>query len=59
VSSIRSSKRSGISTKSCEHKGLGTYVIHPIVKKHHGWLDFRYEGTTFRVKIKLPILKKS
>jgi LytT family two-component system sensor histidine kinase NatK len=49
-------QRFGLTTKSGSHQGLGTYIIHNIVTRHHGHLDFRYDGKTFKLKLKFPLL---
>ena len=43
----------GYTTKGNDHEGLGTKLIHNVVKKHNGYLDFIYKKETFTVKIKL------
>lgn len=48
----------GISTKSGEHKGLGTKIISDIVHSNHGFLDFVHKGEEFTVKIKIPAIRE-
>ncbi|MFY0760761.1 GHKL domain-containing protein [Metabacillus dongyingensis] len=47
----------GITTKSDGHFGLGTKIIHDIVKEHQGYLDFVYKEEEFTVKIKIPAIR--
>ena len=47
----------GITTKKGEHEGLGTKMIHDIVKDHQGFLDFVYKDQEFIVKIKIPAIR--
>lgn len=44
----------GKTTKAGKHEGLGTKIIHDIVKDHQGFLDFVYKEQEFMVKIKIP-----
>lgn len=44
----------GHTTKSGDHEGLGTKIIHDIVKKYHGFLDFTFKDEQFTLKIKIP-----
>lgn len=48
----------GISTKSGEHRGMGTKIISDIVNTNHGFLDFVHKGEEFTVKIKIPAIRK-
>ncbi|MEH7122598.1 GHKL domain-containing protein [Bacillus sp. JJ1773] len=47
----------GKTTKTGDHEGLGTKIIHDIVKDHQGFLDFVYKDQEFTVKIKLPAIQ--
>lgn len=47
----------GNTTKSGEHEGLGTKMIHEIVQQHQGFLDFIYKNEEFSVKIKIPAIR--
>ncbi|MFJ5623085.1 sensor histidine kinase [Peribacillus loiseleuriae] len=47
----------GKTTKAGEHEGLGTKVIHDVIKEHHGFLDFVYKEDEFTVKIKIPAIR--
>ncbi|SER01817.1 sensor histidine kinase [Piscibacillus halophilus] len=47
----------GITTKEGDHEGLGTKIIHDIVQKYDGLLDFVYKDEKFLVKIKIPLIK--
>lgn len=49
-------QKEGVSTKSGNHEGLGTFLIGRLVQKYHGSLDYRYHQRTFNVKIKIPLL---
>ncbi|MEH7345690.1 GHKL domain-containing protein [Bacillus sp. JJ1532] len=46
----------GKTTKTGDHEGFGTKIIHNIVKDHEGFLDFVYKEHEFTVKIKLPAI---
>ncbi|KMY48489.1 hypothetical protein [Peribacillus loiseleuriae] len=39
-----------------EHEGLGTKLIHDVIKEHHGSLDFVYKEE-LTVKIKIPAIR--
>lgn len=47
----------GKTTKKGEHEGLGTKLIHDIVKVNKGFLDFVYKDQEFTVKIKIPAIR--
>ncbi|MFJ7977223.1 sensor histidine kinase [Peribacillus sp. NPDC096379] len=47
----------GKTTKTGEHEGLGTKLIHDVIKEHHGFLDFVYKEEEFTVKIKIPAIR--
>ena len=47
----------GITTKKGEHEGLGTKMIHDLVKDHQGFLDFVYRDQEFIIKIKIPAIR--
>lgn len=49
--------RSGKTTKGDGHEGLGTKIIHDIVEKYNGFLDFVYKDQEFSIKIKIPAIK--
>jgi len=51
-------KSYGKTTKAGKHEGLGTKIIHDIVKDHEGFLDFVYKEQEFMVKIKIPSIIK-
>lgn len=44
----------GVTTKGEQHEGLGTKIIHDIIKSYNGFLDFTYKDEQFTVKIKIP-----
>lgn len=44
----------GNTTKGSGHEGLGTKLIHDVVREHNGFLDFVHKNETFTVKIKIP-----
>src|SRR5690625_1560284 len=46
----------GHSTKEGEERGYGTKIVHDIVRKYNGLLDFTYKQEQFTVKIKIPAL---
>lgn len=46
----------GKTTKGEEHEGLGTKLIHDIVKQHLGFLDFTCKDGNFTIKIKIPAI---
>ncbi|WP_342491334.1 GHKL domain-containing protein [Bacillus sp. FSL R5-0422] len=45
----------GRSTKGGDHQGMGTYIIHQLVKKADGTLDFTYRSPYLRLVIKIPL----
>lgn len=45
----------GRSTKGGDHQGMGTYIIHQLVEKADGTLDFTYRSPNLRLMIKIPI----
>lgn len=47
----------GNTTKGKGHEGLGTKIIHDIVKEHLGLLDFTCKEGEFLVKIKIPAIR--
>lgn len=47
----------GKTTKGKGHEGLGTKIIHDIVKDHLGLLDFMCKEGEFLVKIKIPAIR--
>ncbi|WP_394232181.1 sensor histidine kinase [Niallia oryzisoli] len=47
----------GKTTKNGDHEGLGTKLIHDIVKDNQGYLDFVYKNQEFTVKIKIPSIR--
>ncbi|WP_166805777.1 sensor histidine kinase [Jeotgalibacillus sp. R-1-5s-1] len=49
--------KSGITTKSGAHEGLGTKIIKETVALHSGHLDFTYKNEEFTVKIKVPAIR--
>ncbi len=49
-------KSYGKTTKAGKHEGLGTKIIHDIVKDNQGFLDFIYKDQEFMVKIKIPAI---
>ena len=46
----------GKTTKGEEHEGLGTKLIHDMVKQHLGFLDFTCKDGEFLIKIKIPAI---
>jgi two-component system, LytTR family, sensor histidine kinase NatK len=46
----------GTTTKGEDHEGLGTKLIHEIVKQHLGFLDFICKDGEFLIKIKIPAI---
>lgn len=46
----------GNTTKGEGHEGLGTKLIHDVVNKHRGFLDFVHKDEEFTVKIKIPAI---
>ena len=50
-------KTYGHTTKKGDHQGLGTKMIHEVVKKHGGFLDFIYKDQEFAVKTKIPAIR--
>ena len=46
----------GKSTKAGENRGYGTKIIHDLVRKHHGYLDYTYKDKNFTLKIKIPAI---
>lgn len=46
----------GKTTKGEDHEGLGTKLIHDIVKQHLGFLDFTCKDGEFLIKIKIPAI---
>ena len=47
----------GHTTKKGDHQGLGTKMIHEVVKEHGGFLDFIYKDQEFAVKTKIPAIR--
>lgn len=47
----------GKTTKNGAHKGLGTNIIHNIVKDHQGFLDFVHKNQEITIKIKIPAIR--
>ncbi|MEH6943533.1 sensor histidine kinase [Bacillus sp. JJ722] len=47
----------GHTTKTGNHEGLGTKIIHDIVVAHKGFLDFIHKDEEFTVKIKFPAIQ--
>lgn len=43
-------------TKSGSHEGLGTFVIHELVRHSNGYLDYLYYHQRLTVKLKFPIV---
>ena len=50
-------KTYGHTTKKGGHQGLGTKMIHEVVKEHQGFLDFVNKDQEFTVKIKIPAIR--
>ena len=50
-------KTYGHTTKKGDHQGLGTKMIHEVVKEHQGFLDFVNKDQEFTVKIKIPAIR--
>ncbi|MBD3860096.1 GHKL domain-containing protein [Bacillus sp. 28A-2] len=48
-------KTFGRSTKGGDHQGMGTYIIHQLVEKADGTLDFTYRSPNLRLIIKIPL----
>ncbi|GLF92092.1 sensor histidine kinase NatK [Bacillus safensis] len=48
-------KTFGRSTKGGDHQGMGTYIIHQLVEKTDGTLDFTYRSPNLRIVIKIPL----
>ncbi|MEH7650420.1 sensor histidine kinase [Bacillus safensis] len=48
-------KTFGRSTKGGDHQGIGTYIIHQLVEKADGTLDFTYRSPNLRLIIKIPL----
>ncbi|KJF47215.1 MULTISPECIES: sensor histidine kinase [Bacillus] len=48
-------KTFGRSTKGGDHQGMGTYIIHQLVEKADGTLDFTYRSPNLRLMIKIPL----
>nr|WP_237697832.1 GHKL domain-containing protein [Bacillus australimaris] len=48
-------KTFGRSTKGGDHQGMGTYIIHQLVEKADGTLDFTYRSPNLRIVIKIPL----
>lgn len=48
-------KTFGRSTKGGDHQGMGTYIIHQLVEKADGTLDFTYRSPNLRLVIKIPL----
>ncbi|MEH7379291.1 GHKL domain-containing protein [Bacillus sp. JJ1533] len=47
----------GKSTKGEGHEGLGTKLIHDVVKEANGFLDFVHKDEEFAIKIKIPAIR--
>ncbi|MDM5296855.1 GHKL domain-containing protein [Bacillus pumilus] len=45
----------GRTTKGGQHQGMGTYIIHKLVEKAEGTLDFTYRSPNLRIIFKIPI----
>lgn len=44
------------STKGGHHEGLGTYIIHEIVNRYKGQLDYSYDANIMTILVTLPII---